>query len=339
MADRRFWLASGYDLLEPQGARLAITADFVRAYLGRPEMMPPDDASAAERALHAALLEDPARSTDADELARLDDADARENYAVFLRFRDLLFAAKTAEAAYLALFRSGAPAVPSLFIDHLAAVILRHALDGAADPQRARAAELFFRTQKAALQDGAILLADEEIVATRQGDGGFGGLGRLVTDAGTALRGVDLDVLGEPNAESYWARSDRHDMVLDFTFARPGQDAFARVVEAWVIHLLGVEVNVQPVQTIRDERWAWHVGLDSEASRIMNDLYEGRTVEDARLRQVLALFRLEFRDPAVMLPRVAGRPVYLGLAMDNESRVRMKPQNLVVNLPLKRAQE
>jgi len=142
-------------------------------------------------------------------------------------------------------------------------------------------------------------------------------------------------VLTDENGAGYWARSDRHDMVLDFTFARLGQDAFARVIEAWLRHLLGIEVSVQPVQTIRDERWAWHVGLDAEASALMNELYEGRSVAEERLRHILALFRLEFRDSSEMLPRVAGRPVYLGLAMDAQSRVRMKPQNLVVNLPLK----
>jgi Family of unknown function (DUF6352) len=335
MTERNFWIASGYDLLEPQAGRLAVTPDFVRAYLGRPEMMPPADASTGERALHATLLKDPTRSVQPNELAGLGDADARENYEVFLRFRDLLFQSKTAEAAYLALFRPGAQVMPGLFIDHLAAVILRHVLDGCTDAERVRAAELFFRTQKAALEGGAILVADDETVETLGKSGGFGNLGRLVAEAGTAMRGVDLDVLTEANAAGYWARSDRHDMVLDFTFARAGQDAFARVVEAWVKHLLGVDVTVQPVQTIRDERWVWHVGLDAEASRLMNDLYEGRAVAEDRLRQILALFRLEFRDPDAMLPRVAGRPVYLGLAMDSGGRVRMKPQNLVVNLPLR----
>jgi hypothetical protein len=31
---------------------------------------------------------------------------------------------------------------------------------------------------------------------------------------------------------------------------------------------------------------------------------------------------------------IAGRPVYLGLGMDGEKRIRLKPQNLLVNLPL-----
>ena len=35
-----------------------------------------------------------------------------------------------------------------------------------------------------------------------------------------------------------------------------------------------------------------------------------------------------------MLPAIAGRPVYLALAMDQEQQVRLKPQNLLVNLPL-----
>jgi hypothetical protein len=38
-----------------------------------------------------------------------------------------------------------------------------------------------------------------------------------------------------------------------------------------------------------------------------------------------------------VLPDVRGRPVYLGLAMSAEQRVRLKPQNLLVNLPLARA--
>ena len=42
---------------------------------------------------------------------------------------------------------------------------------------------------------------------------------------------------------------------------------------------------------------------------------------------------------ARVLPRVAGRPVYLALAMDAANRLRMKPQNLVAGLPLKAREE
>src|SRR3546814_1443929 len=83
--------------------------------------------------------------------------------------------------------------------------------------------------------------------------------------------------------------------------------------------------------------WVWHIGLDSTATAIMNDLYEDRPVDEARLKQILALFRLEFRDPSLMLERVAGRSVYLGLAMERDGLVRVKPQKFVVNLPLRAA--
>lgn len=333
-APSAFWMSSGYDLLDrTDDGRLLAGEDFVRAYLSRPEMLPPDEACAAERRLHADLLLQPLRAVPSTELAGLADADARENYGIFLRFRDHLLKAGSVEAAYVGLFRPDAPSVPALFIDHLAAAILRDLLDGSRDTFRLRAAELFFRVQKATTQEGRILLADEETVEMLAA-GGFGSLGALVAQAGTALRSVDMDILTKENAAEYWGRSDRHDFVLDFGFTRPGQDAFARVIELWVERLTGAAVQVQPVQTIRDERWVWHIGLDATASGIMNALYEGQSVEDDRLRQILALFRLEFRDPSLMLPRVAGRPVYLGLAMDAQGRVRMKPQNLVINLPL-----
>jgi hypothetical protein len=57
-------------------------------------------------------------------------------------------------------------------------------------------------------------------------------------------------------------------------------------------------------------------------------------VEQARLARLLWLGVLEFADPARVLPRVRGRPVYLALAMDAAQRVRMKPQNLLAGLPL-----
>ena len=44
------------------------------------------------------------------------------------------------------------------------------------------------------------------------------------------------------------------------------------------------------------------------------------------------MFRLEFCDPTLMRPNIQGRPVYLGLAMTAKNRVRLKPQNLMMNL-------
>lgn len=341
-----FWRSSGYHLLEQDAdGWLRAGDDFLRAYLLRPELVPVEDSCAAELCLHDDLVAQPRLEVAPARLDALADADARDNYRAMLRFRDRLLARDTLEAAYLDLLRGGA-SVPPLFLDQLAHVILRHALRHCTDPFRLRAAELLFREQRVTIQDGAIMLADEETVELRastqrtgrQGSGGqeIGSLVQLLQDDGSP-RSVELDVMDEANAPSYWQRSDRFDWVLDLSFARPGLDALCRVLETWVRHFTRVEVGIQPVQTIRDERWVWHVGLDVEASGLLNDLYEGRDVGEARLARLLALFRLEFRDGDAMLARVRGRPVYLGLAMTEAQRVKLKPQNLLLNLPFARA--
>jgi hypothetical protein len=39
-----------------------------------------------------------------------------------------------------------------------------------------------------------------------------------------------------------------------------------------------------------------------------------------------------------MRPQLAGRPVYLAMAMNADHVMRLKPQNLLLNLPLARLQ-
>jgi hypothetical protein len=224
-----------------------------------------------------------------------------------------------------------------LFLDQLVHVVLRHLLAGCDDPMRLRAAELLFREQKVTIQDGAIMLADEETVEMHAAGAATATHGLLVASEAPPLKSVEVDVLDEHTAGVYWARSDRFDTVLDLSFARPGLDGLCRVLEAWVLHFSGAAVGIQPVRRIDDERWVWHVGLDVEASAFLNDLYQGEAIDEARHARLLALFRLEFRDPADMLEHVRGRPVYLGLAMTATERLRLKPQNLLVNLPLARA--
>ena len=48
----------------------------------------------------------------------------------------------------------------------------------------------------------------------------------------------------------------------------------------------------------------------------------------------ISLFRLRFDDPADMRADVRGKPVYLGLAMAPDGALKLKPQNLLINLPL-----
>ncbi len=336
-----FWRSSGYRLVEVDDEqRLRATDDFLRAFLLRPEILPVAESCDAELALYDALLAEPRIAVPDSRLARLADPDARANYQTWLEFRDRLLAHPSLEAAYLDLVRHGTAGIPPLFLDQLVHVILRHILSDCTDPLRLRAAELLFREQKVTIQEGRVMLADDETVemqaaaAGRLGLAPEASLARLLDPTEAPLRSVELDVLDDANAGLYWERSDRFDTVLDLSFTRPGLDGLCRVLEAWVRHFTGVVVAIQPVQQIRDERWVWHVGLDAEASAILNDLWAGQTVDDARRAQLLALFRLDFRDPDDMSARVRGRPVYLGLAMTGAQRLKLKPQNLLVNLPL-----
>lgn len=329
-----FWQSSGYRLLlRNQDGQLQITDDFLRAYFTRPELAPVEESCDAERALHQSLLDDPVQTIDSARLSALADPDARENYQLMLRFRDHLVEHGTVENAYLTLFKQGV-SIPPLFIDQLAHVILRGVLDDCNDPLRARAAEMMFRSQRLSLRDGAIMLADEDTVEMYAETGGFGSLGQLLQENNTPTRTIDLDVLGDDNASIYWDRSDNFDTVLDVSFARPGLDAFCRVLEGWIEHMIGAVVRIQPVQQISDERWVWHVGLDVEANTILNDLYNDVEVDEPRLARLVSLFRLEFAEPSLMLQHIAGRPVYLGMAITQENVLRIKPQNLLFNLPL-----
>lgn len=332
-----FWRSSGFHLLaRDANGRLRVTDAFLRAYFLRPELRPLSASCAAERALHAELMASPRMAVAADRILPLADPDTRENYRLLLAFRDRLLAAGTVEGCYLATFQEASVALPPLFLDQMVHVILRNLLGEVFDGMRARAAELFFRAQKVTRQAGAVMLADEETVERYANADDLGALGRLAREGGPALAGSTLDVIDERNADDYFGRDEHYDTVLDLSFARPGLDALARVLEAWMRHLLGVAVEIQPVERITDERWVWHCGLDAESSRLLNDLYHGRSVEGDRMDRLLALFRLEFADPADVRPEVAGRPVYLGLAMTASRRLRLKPQNLLVNLPLAR---
>ena len=334
MANPDFWLTSGFHLLDRDGdGRLRVTDEFLRAYIRRPEMAPVDESCDAERALHAALLEDPRRAVSDAEIDAMADRDAGDNYRVLLDLRDRLVRAGTVEACYRSLFGRSGNRLPPLFIDQMAHVVLRNILDGVTDPVRLRAAELLFRTQKVSIQEGAILLADDEIVEMRATLGETSPV-NLIADGTPPQRSVELDVISSENAALYWERSDRFDMVLDIGFARAGLDGLCRVLEAWVRHMLGVAVTIQPVESVEDEAWSWHVGLDAEATVLLNDLYEGRTLDQERQARILSLFRLRFSDPGQMLARLAGKPVYLAAAMTADGRLRLKPQNLLVNLPL-----
>ena len=127
-------------------------------------------------------------------------------------------------------------------------------------------------------------------------------------------------------------------MSVSLNRGRPALEALCRVLEKWIAHFLGVEVTHRAERAIDDAHWVWHVGLDAEASALLNDLYNRVESTRQRMGRLLCLFRLDFANPADMRPAIAGRPVYLAMAMDAEQRLKLKPQNLLLNLPLARPQ-
>jgi hypothetical protein len=329
-----FWRSSGFHLLQRDAAgRLRVTDDFLRAYYLRPEIHPVEESCEAELELHAALMDDPRREVAQAEIERIADQDARDNYGVLLRFRRRLLESDTVEGCYMGLFK-GDVDVPPLFIEQLAHVILRNMLDACEDPLQLRAAELLFREQKATLRDGHVLLADLEMVEMHAAGTRYGGIGRLIVEAQGALGKVDLDVLDRGNAGIYWERESRFDTVLSLDYGQAGLDALCRVIEAWVAHFFGVRVALSPLRSIEERKWAWQIGLDAESTAILNELWNGEEVEQGRMRHILALLRMDFGGAEDARPELVGRPVYLALSCDENEIVRMKPQNLLVNLPL-----
>jgi len=334
---RDYWPSCGWRLLDRDAqGRLVVTDDFLRLLLQRPELAPVPESCAAERALHEGLLQSPRRAVTPAELAGLADADARENYAVWLRFRDRLLARPTLEASYLQIFR-GQVDVPPLLVHQLTQVILREALGGTATAFEARAAEMFFRPQRIAIQeDGQVMAGDEESVERLAVAGSFGAIGDLLRQGGVPLREAELDVLHEDSAEAYWARSEAHDMVLPLHHGQPGLEALCRVIERWVDRMMGVAVTVQVERDLDDDQWVWHVGLDAQASAVLNALYQGQEPEAGAMERMLCLFSLRFTEETAVRAEVRGKPVYLAMAMDANKALRLKPQNLLLNLPLTR---
>lgn len=327
-----FWVSCGHHLVDrDDGGGLVLTDAFLKAYLARPEIAPPPGACASERRLHAAVLANPRRSVGPDDIMAIEDGDARENWQVMIAFRDHLLRHRTLEAAYMALVRAGMAGTPPLFLNQLVHLIMRNVLDGCDDPWLLRAAELFFRPQMMTLHDGALLAADEETIAGSSTTP----VSPLVSMLGLPAAS-EIDVLGERNATDYFARSERFDMALDLSAGRRGLAALAEVMTRWLRHLLLLDVTIEPLVEVQEAQFTWYVGLDADGTTIGDRLWNGEELEDAMQRRLIGLFTLTFRDRGIALEAVGDEPVYLILAMSADRILRMKPQNLIVGLPLGR---
>lgn len=331
MSGGAFWVASGHELLDrADGGGLVVTDAFLKAYLARPELMPPDEACPVERGLHAQLMAEPRLVVAAEDLALIADADARENFAVFLAFRDHLMGWPTLERAYRELFRKGVSGVPPLFIQQLTHVIARNAFDGCEDALVLRAAECFFRPQRVTVHEGAVLLADREVIELHEHDRHASPLMAML--GGPAVS--DLAVLGPAQGDEYRARSDAHDFVFDLTAAAGGRAALAEAARLWIRHLTGVDLVLEPVDALGAEPVGWFLAFDAEATRIANAVWDGQALDDDAATRVLALYRFILPQSPLILADKRGKAGFAVLASAPDRSVTIKAQNLVVGLPL-----
>lgn len=349
------WPGSGCTLLTVDGnGWLCPTPAYWRHWLARPELALVPESCRAETALHRALQDTPLRAVSAVQLNAIADADVAANYRHFLALRDAVQRLGSLQAWYLEVFRAGPVQVPPLFVDLVTQAIVQQLLGDTVDAMTVRAAELFFRPQRITVEQGRVLAADSATLAEQSQTQGLGDIGRLLAQAKIPTTGQALPVLGPDTAGRYWAEATRAEfrstLLLDLTQqlktdvghglqfttanARSGLKPLAALLQRWVQQLLGVEVRIEPVHRIDDAQWRWHVGLDAEASALLNDLYEGNSVDEERRTRLISLFKLSFANPAEMRRDVAGKPVYLGLMATRDGAVRLKPQNLLLNLPL-----
>ena len=328
-APHDFWLSSGHHLVDRDAAGwVLVTDEFLKAYLARPELVPPADACPAERRLHAVLLADPRQIITPSEIASVADADARENWEMMIAWRNHLLRHETLEAAYLDIARRSIR-FPHIFIDQLVHLILRNILEDCEDAVIVRAAELFFRPQKLRSSDGHLIASDAETTP----NAGPHPESPLFLLLGVQTPG-DVELLNETNADSYWTRSDLFDMAIDLAADQRGAAAVCEVVKRWISHLLAIDVEVEPLAELREAPFSWYVGLDAEATRIGESLWNGGHLDDAARARLVGLYKLTFVNASNMMAKVRGEPVYLLAATTVDDMLRLKPQNLIVGLPI-----
>lgn len=326
-----FWVSSGHHLVDRNEAGgLVVTDDYLKAYLARPELVPPPEACPVERGLHAQLLAAPRTAIGPEEIALIADEDARENLAVFLAFRDHLIRHATLEAAYLALLRGGMATVPPLFLQQLTHLIARNAFDAVRDARVLRAAECFWRVQRVTFHEGSVLLADQEAIESHEHDRDHSPLLNML--GGPAVS--ELEVLSDENAAGYAARSDAHDLVYDLTHPERGRQALAEAMQVWTTHLLGFSPVYEPVERFSDESFSWFLALEAEGTAIGNRVWTGEALAESDARRILALFTFTLPDhPRILADKRGGRAFAI-LASSTDRLVRIKPQNLIAGLPL-----
>jgi Family of unknown function (DUF6352) len=332
---------------------------FWQSLLARPELALVSESCRDERRLHDALALKPLRQVKPEELTAIRDDDARANYAMLLQFRDGVVKAGSLSAWYAQLFASGKISLAPLFIDLAVKEILHQILPPEADAFTLRAAELLYRPQRITIHEGRILSGDQDTLDIEKDTAGLGDLGRLLLQNKIQIAGNDtqtLHVLSAEHAQDFKDQAAkpnyRHTWLLDLTHeqaAQVGPDqhsfeirlarkdsglaALSRVLELWIAHFKAARVRITPLSKIEDPAWRWHTGLDAQSTELLNTLYQQQPLAENQLKRLITLFRLDFLDAADCVPEMRSKPTYLGLAMNEQGLLRLKPQNLLLNLP------
>ena len=331
-----YWPNCAYQTLQiSPDNQLLVSDDFLRSYLLRDELNLVSESCAAEKLLHQRLTQNPRAEISEAEIAEMMDSDIQENYRIWLRYRAKLLLAPSLESFYLNLFAGDGVDVPPLFVNQLVQIFMRHILGDEPSAMDARVAELFFRPQKmSVLEDGLVMSADHETIECNAQAPEFGNIVDLLKQTTVAMKSIDLDVLHEDNADLYWTRDSSYDFAIPLNFGQPPVENFSKLLAKWLNHFLGIEAKITPLAAINDPQWVWHVGLDAASTEILNALYNKEALEADNIAKLICLFRLDFISPNVVLPELTGKPVYLGIAMNQDKVLKLKPQNLLFNLPL-----
>jgi hypothetical protein len=180
------------------------------------------------------------------------------------------------------------------------------------------------------MHDGSLIAADNETIA---------GTGATPPSPLVSMLGLPaeagIDVLVDENAHTYWERSDHFDMALDLTAGRNGLAKLAEVMTLWIRHMLGIDVEIEPLNEMRDVIFNWYLGLDADGTRIGDALWHGHDLDEQSRSSVVGLYQLNFKDPDVVDVGMRGQPVYLILAMTPDRVLHVKPQNLLTGLPIR----
>lgn len=287
--------------------------NFLWALLASPQLALVPESCANEINIHKALQASPLQKISDAQLTEIQDADARDNYAFYQRVQTELVAAESLEAYYWQLIKSEPVTVPPEVLDLLVEHIALPMMDRVTNPVTDKNVAVQYAAAQWLYQRQAVHLED----------------GRVIHD-------VPKDSVSEPLDLSHGMANElSHGLIFRLSNANSGLKALSQVLEKWIKHMLQIDVTIKHVAKVDDPAWRWHIGLEATSTGILNDLYLGNDVPKERLESLVSLFKLEFKNANQMQVDVAGKPVYLGLAMDANGFVKIKPQNLLLNLPLK----